>query len=73
MRSTPTTEPPTEPKMIESVPLSWTLILLLAGVGLWFLFRGVRPGSGTGTTERISHLAHAAMAAVMAAMLWPMG
>ena len=62
--------------MIESVPLSWMLILVLAGTGLWFVFRGVRPGSGDaalGPTDRISHLAHAVMAAVMAAMLWPMG
>ena len=62
--------------MIESVPLSWILILVLAGTGLWFLFRGVRPGSGDATpklTDRISHLAHAVMAAVMAAMIWPTG
>jgi hypothetical protein len=62
--------------MMESVPLRWTLILVLAGTGLWFLFRGVRPGAGDaapGPTDRISHLAHAVMAAVMAAMIWPMG
>jgi hypothetical protein len=62
--------------MIESVLLRWILILLLAGTGGWFLFRGVRPGPGAaapGPTDRISHLAHAVMAAVMAAMIWPMG
>ncbi len=57
--------------MIESTPLRWTLILVLAGTGVWFAFRGVRPGSGG--AERISHLAHALMAATMAAMIWPMG
>ena len=57
--------------MIESVPLSWTLVAVLAGTGLWFLFRGLRAGSGA--VERITQLAHALMAAVMAAMIWPMG
>ena len=57
--------------MIESVPLSWTLVAVLAGTGLWFLFRGLRAGSGA--AERITQLAHALMAAVMAAMIWPMG
>jgi len=58
--------------MIESVPLSW----MFAGTGVWFLLRGLRPGSGDsapGLTDRISNLAHAVMAEVMAAMLWPMG
>ncbi|GIH52066.1 hypothetical protein SAMN05421833_13830 [Microbispora rosea] len=61
--------------MIESTPLRWTLILVLAGTGVWFVFRGVRPGSGGAVpgAERISHLAHALMAAMMAAMIWPMG
>jgi hypothetical protein len=62
--------------MIESTPLRWTLILALTGTGLWFVFRGVRPGSGDtapGAADRISHLAHALMAAAMAAMIWPMG
>jgi hypothetical protein len=61
--------------MIESVPLRWILILVLAGTGLWFLFRGVRPGAGgasLGAVDRISHLAHALMAAAMLAMIWPM-
>jgi hypothetical protein len=62
--------------MIESVPLTWTLVLVFAGTAVWFLFRGVRPGSGgtaPGAADRISHLAHALMAAAMAAMFWPMG
>ncbi len=62
--------------MIESTPLRWTLIFVLAGTGVWFVFRGVRPGpDGTvpGAADRISHLAHALMAAMMAAMIWPMG
>jgi hypothetical protein len=49
---------------------------VLAGTGLWFLFRGVRPGTGGASlavTDRISHLAHALMAAAMLAMIWPMG
>ena len=61
--------------MIGSTPLRWTLILVLAGSGLWFLFRGVRPGSGgaaPAATDRINHLAHALMAMAMAAMIWPM-
>lgn len=62
--------------MIESIPLRWILILVLAGSGLWFLFRGARPGhsdAAPATTDRISHLAHAVMAAVMVAMMWLMG
>ena len=58
--------------MIESAPLSW----MFAGIGLWFLIHGLRPGSrdaAPGATDRFSHLAHAAMAVVMSAMLWPMG
>ncbi|MEV4754069.1 hypothetical protein AB0J86_03000 [Micromonospora sp. NPDC049559] len=58
--------------MFQSVPLSW----LFAGMGVWFLFHGLRPASGTVAprpADRTSHLAHAAMAGVMAAMLWPMG
>ncbi|MGW0810853.1 hypothetical protein [Nonomuraea sp. NPDC002799] len=58
------------------MPLRWLLILVLAGTGLWFLFRGVRPGSGgasSGVSDRISHLAHALMAAAMLVMIWPMG
>ncbi|MFD1545271.1 hypothetical protein [Nonomuraea guangzhouensis] len=57
--------------MIESIPIRWVLALLLAGTALWFLSRSARPGSGGG--ERISHLAHALMAATMIAMIWPMG
>jgi hypothetical protein len=53
--------------MIESVPLSW----LFAVMGLWFLLQGVRPNAGVTARSRVSHLAHAAMAAVMSAMLWP--
>jgi hypothetical protein len=62
--------------MIESLSLSWILVLVLAATGLWFFFCGVRPGSGhaaSGPTDRITYLAHAVMAAVMAAMLWRMG
>jgi hypothetical protein len=62
--------------MIESTALKWLLTLVLAGAGLWFLFRGVRPGSARaapGVAERISHLAHAGMAVAMVAMIWPMG
>ncbi|MFC7387695.1 MULTISPECIES: DUF5134 domain-containing protein [Sphaerisporangium] len=62
--------------MIESIPLRWTLILAFAATGLWFLFRGARPASGDGArgaAERISHVAHALMAAAMAFMFWTMG
>jgi hypothetical protein len=62
--------------MTESMPLRWLLVLVFAGTGGWFLFCSVRPGSdGTapGVTDRISHLAHALMAATMVAMMWPMG
>ena len=57
--------------MIESVPLS----VVFAVMGLWFLYRGVRRRSGgvaPGFAERVSHLAHALMAATMVAMCWPM-
>lgn len=56
--------------MIESVPLS----VFFAILSLWFLYRGVRRGKGAapGLAERISHVAHAGMAAAMAAMCWPM-
>jgi hypothetical protein len=53
--------------MLESVPLSW----LSAGIALWFLLQGLRPNPGATTRSRISHLAHAVMAGVMSAMLWP--
>jgi hypothetical protein len=66
--------------MIETMPLSmplrWILVLVLASAGGWFLYRGVRAGPGAAalaTTERVSHLAHALMAATMAVMIWPMG
>jgi hypothetical protein len=62
--------------MIESETLRWIHIPALVGTGVWFLFRGARPGSGgaaPGATDRISHLAHAVMAAAMAAMIWTMG
>ena len=62
--------------MIGSTTLKWALALVLAGTGLWFLFRGVRPGSAgaaPGAADRISHLAHALMAVAMAVMIWPMG
>jgi hypothetical protein len=66
--------------MIETMPLSmplrWILVVVLAGAGGWFLFRGVRAGPGgapLATTERVTHLAHALMAATMAVMIWPMG
>jgi hypothetical protein len=62
--------------MMEPMPLRWTLILVLAGTGVWFLLRGLRPGSGgtaPGAADRTSHLAHALMAAAMVAMIWPMG
>jgi hypothetical protein len=58
--------------MIESTPLSF----VFAAMGVWFLYRGVRPGSGEaapGPAERVSHVAHALMAAAMVAMCWPMG
>lgn len=55
--------------MIESTTLSWILVLALLPTGGWFLVRGVRPGPTR--ADRISHLAHALMAATMAAMLWP--
>ncbi|WP_162641876.1 hypothetical protein [Streptosporangium sp. 'caverna'] len=58
--------------MIESVPLSF----VFAVMSLWFLYRGVRRGSGgasPGLAERISHLAHVLMAATMVAMCRPMG
>jgi hypothetical protein len=63
-------------RMIESAGLKWILTLVVAGTGLWFLFRGVRPssaGAAPGAADRISHVAHALMAAAMAAMMWPMG
>ncbi|GAA5178946.1 hypothetical protein GCM10023322_07350 [Rugosimonospora acidiphila] len=53
--------------MIESVPLSW----LFAAIGLWFGVQAVRPNSNAATRSRVSHLAHAVMACVMSAMLWP--
>ena len=53
--------------MIESVPLS----VLFAAMGLWFVYRGAR--RGTGLAERVTHVAHAVMAAAMTAMCWPMG
>jgi hypothetical protein len=62
--------------MIESMPLRWMLALVFAGAGGWFLFRSLRPGSdgaALGVTDRISHLAHALMAAAMVVMMWPMG
>jgi hypothetical protein len=59
--------------MIESTPLKWILILVAVSTGVWFLFRGVRLGSGSGTADRISHLAHVLMAAAMAAMILLMG
>jgi hypothetical protein len=60
--------------MIESMPQMWILVPVLAGIGGWFLYQGVRPGSHrAGVTGRISHLAHVLMAAAMIAMLWPMG
>ncbi|MEV1205155.1 hypothetical protein [Microbispora rosea] len=62
--------------MIESLTLRWMLILMLVGTAAWFLILGVRPGSGgaaPGAAERISHVAHALMAAAMATMFWPMG
>jgi hypothetical protein len=54
----------------------WILALVLAGIGAWFLFQGVRPTSRRAAprvTDRITHLAHVLMAAIMIAMLWPMG
>ncbi|WP_176993742.1 hypothetical protein [Nonomuraea jiangxiensis] len=58
------------------MPLRWMLVLVFAGAGGWFLFRGLRPGSDgppLGVTDRISHVAHALMAAAMVIMMWPMG
>jgi hypothetical protein len=57
--------------VIESASLSWVLVLALTGAGAWFAVRGLRPG--TGGAERVSHLAHAVMAAAMVVMLWPAG
>jgi hypothetical protein len=55
--------------MIESIPLSW----LFAAIALWFLIQALRPNSDAATRSRVSHLAHAVMACVMSAMLWPAG
>lgn len=57
--------------MIESVPLSWTLVVAFTATGVWFVVRGLRPRSRG--ADRVSHLAHALMAAAMVAMVWPMG
>ena len=62
--------------MIESTGLKWILTLVLAGTGLWSLFRGLRPGSSgaaTGAADRISNLTHVLMAGSMVAMIWPLG
>ncbi|TDV44220.1 hypothetical protein CLV71_114129 [Actinophytocola oryzae] len=61
--------------MIESTPLRLTLLVVLVAAGVWFVWCGLRSGSG-GTTrpaaDRISDLAHAIMAVAMIVMIWPM-
>lgn len=54
--------------MIQSLPLS----IAFAVMGLWFLYRGFG-GAAAGPAERVTHVAHAVMAAAMTAMCWPMG
>lgn len=61
--------------MIESMPQMWILVPVLAIIGGWFLYQGLRPGAQRPTpavTDRITHFAHVLMAITMIAMLWPM-
>ncbi|WP_329001077.1 hypothetical protein OHA18_42445 [Kribbella sp. NBC_00709] len=57
------------------MPQMWILVPVLAMIGAWFLYQGLRPGShreAPGVTDRITHFAHVLMAVTMIAMLWPM-
>jgi hypothetical protein len=50
---------------------------VLTVTAFWFVFRATGPGKAApGAGERITHVAHVAMAAAMIAMMWladPMG
>jgi hypothetical protein len=61
--------------VIESISLSWVLVVALTAAGVWFVGCGLRPGSDgarPSVADRISQLAHALMAAAMAVMIWPL-
>jgi hypothetical protein len=54
----------------------WAVTLVLGGIGCWFAIRAARPestGPPPGAGERLTHVAHAAMAAVMIVMTWSPG
>ncbi len=51
----------------------WSVTIVLAGIGGWFVFRAARPeatGPPPSIGERLTHLAHAAMAVTMIVMTW---
>jgi hypothetical protein len=63
--------------MTDPTALKWIITLVLTVTAFWFVFRATGPGKAApGAGERITHVAHVAMAAAMIAMMWladPMG